>query len=69
MPFEINFVAKNNGGDGHVTVEVMDGGQVIAEKFVAVDGGQFRVMTVELVLEAGEHTISIGDMSATITVE
>ena len=36
---------------------------------MAVDGGQFRVMTVELVLEAGEHTISIGDMSATITVE
>ena len=69
MPFEICFVAENNGGDGHVTVEVMDGGQVIAEKFVAVDGGQFRVMTVELVLEAGEHTISIGDMSATITVE
>ena len=69
VPFEICFVAENNGGDGHVTVEVMDGGQVIAEKFVAVDGGQFRVMTVELTLEAGEHTISIGDMSATITVE
>lgn len=69
VPFEINFVAKNNGGDGHVTVEVMDGGEVIAEKFVAVDEGQFRVMTVELTLEAGEHTISIGDMSAVITVE
>ena len=69
VPFEINFVAKNNGGDGHVTVEVMDGGEVIAEKFVAVDEGQFRVMTVELTLEAGEHTISIGDLSAVITVE
>ena len=69
VPFEINFVAKNNGSDGHMTVQVMDGENVAAEKFVALDEGQFRVITVELTLEAGEHTITVGDMSETIVVE
>lgn len=68
VPFEVSFVAKNNGGDGHVTVQVMDGESVAAEKFVALDEGQFRVITVELTLEAGEHTITVGDMSQTVTV-
>ena len=69
IPFEINFVAKNNGGDGHVTVNVLDGDTKIAEKFVAVDEGQFRVISINLNLEAGEHVIKVGDMSATIIVE
>ena len=69
VPFEINFVAKNNGGDGHVTVQVLDGDTVAAEKFVALDADQFRVITVELTLEAGEHVITVGDMSETIIVE
>ena len=69
VPFEISFVAKNNGGDGHVTVQVMDGENVAAEKFVALDADQFRVITVELTLEAGEHVITVGDMSETIVVE
>lgn len=69
VPFDINFVAKNNGGDGHVTAQIMEGDTVLAEKFVAVDGGQFRVITMEITLDAGEHTISLGDMSTTIVVE
>ena len=69
VPFEINFVAKHNGGDGHVTAQIMEGDTVLAEKFVAVDGGQFRVITMEITLDAGEHTISLGDMSTTIVVE
>ena len=69
VPFEVCFVAKNNGGDGHVTAQIMEGDTVLAEKFVAVDGGQFRVITMELTLDAGEHTISLGDMSTTIVVE
>ncbi len=69
VPFKVSFVAKNNGGDGHMTVQVMDGENVAAEKFVALDEGQFRVISVELTLEAGEHTISVGDMSETIVVE
>ena len=69
VPFEISFVAKNNGADGHVTVQVLDGENVAAEKFVALTDDQFRVITMELTLEAGEHTITVGDMSETIVVE
>lgn len=69
VPFEINFVAKNNGGDGYITVQVLDGNDVIAEKFVALDEDQFRVITIELTLGAGEHIITVGGMSTTITVE
>ncbi len=68
VPFEISFVAENKGGDGHVTVQVLDGDEVIAEKFVALDEDQFRVITIELTLDAGEHVITVGDMSETITV-
>lgn len=69
VPFEVSFVAKNHGGDGHMTVQVLDVDAVAAEKFVALDAGQFRVITVELTLEAGEHVITVGDMSETIVVE
>nr|MBR4280949.1 hypothetical protein [Clostridia bacterium] len=70
VPFEISFVAQNFGGDGHITAQVKDGDAVIAEKFVALDGdGAWRVITIELTLEAGEHVISIGDMAETIVVE
>lgn len=67
--FPINFVAKNNGGDGHVTVQVKDGETVIAEKIVCLDEGQFRVITMDITLEAGEHTISVGDMTAVVTIQ
>lgn len=69
VPFEVSFVAKNNGGDGHMTAQVLDNGEMVAEKFVALDEGQFRVITIELTLEAGEHEITVGDMSETIVVE
>ena len=67
--FEINFLATNKGADGHVTAQVLDNGKLIAEKFIALDAGQFRVITIEIALDAGEHVISVGDMSATIVVE
>lgn len=68
-PFEVWFVAKNNGGDGHVTAQITEGDTVLAEKFVALDAGQFRVITLELTLDAGEHEIALGDMTTTIVVE
>lgn len=69
-PFTIRFVAENTGaGDGLITVPVLDNGEAAAEKVVGVTAGQFRVINVDLVLEAGEHTITVGDLSATVTVE
>ena len=68
--FKISFVAENVGeGDGVTTVQVLDDETVIAEKVVGVTAGQFRVISMEIVLETGEHTIHVGDMTTTITVE
>ena len=35
----------------------------------ALDEGQFRVVSIDVTLEAGEHTISVGGTSKTVTVE
>lgn len=67
--FEINFVAKNNGGAGSLDAQILVDGEVAATKFIGVAEGQFRVISVYLTLEAGVHTISVGDLSTTITVE
>ena len=69
VPFEVNFVAKNNGGAGSLDAEILVDGEVAATKFIGVAEGQFRVISVTLTLEAGEHTISVGDLTTTITVE
>ena len=69
-PFEITFVAENKGsGAGLITVQVKDGNSVVAEKTIGLTENQFRVISMDVVLEAGEHTITVGDMSAAITVE
>ncbi len=68
-PFEVLFVAKNFGGDGHITAQVKADDVVAAEKFICLDEDQFRVISVEVTLEAGEHVITVGDLSATITVQ
>ena len=67
---KISFVAENVGeGDGLITVPVLDNGEAIAEKIVGVAAGQFRVISLEIALESGEHTITVGDLSANIVVE
>ncbi len=67
--FELNFVAKNNGGAGSLDIQVLVDGEVAVTKFVGVAEGQFRVISVMLTLDAGEHTITVGDLTANITVE
>jgi beta-glucosidase len=69
VPFEVCFVAKNNGGTGHIDAQITVDGKVVAEKFVALVEDQFRVITMKVILEAGEHTISLGDMTETIIVQ
>ena len=69
VPFTVSFVAKNNGGAGHVNVQVKDGETVVAEKFVTVAEGAWRVITMEITLEAGEHTLDVNGLTTTVTVE
>lgn len=68
-PFKASFLLWNHGDDGITTVQAYDGDTLIGEKIMAVNGGSWRVVEMELTLEgAGEHTLTIGDLSATITV-
>ncbi len=69
VPFAISFVVTNDGGAGHVNVQVKDGETVLAEKFVTVAEGAWRVITMEITLEAGEHTIDVNGLTTTITAE
>ena len=67
-PFTVYALLRNNGGDGITTVQVKDGDTVVAEKIMTVTGGSWRVVQMEVVLEAGEHTLTLGDQVGTITI-
>ena len=69
VPFTVYTLLWNNGADGVTTVQVKDGDNVIAEKVMAVCGGSWRVVEIEIVLDTvGEHVITVGDLVKTITV-
>ena len=44
-------------------------GELAATKMIAVSAGSFRVVTIPLTLDAGEHVITVGGMTANLTVE
>ncbi len=63
-------IAENSGADGSTTVQVMEGENVLASKYISVEGGSFVIVTIEVPLEgAGEHTLTVGENSIVITVE
>ena len=69
-PFSIYFIAQTNGtGAGTVNAVVTDNGTAIAEKMVALTAGQFRVIPIELTLDAGTHEIEVLGMTKTIEVQ
>lgn len=67
-PFCVYALLRNKGADGMTTVQVKDGDNVIAEKIMTVTENSWRVVEMEITLEAGEHTITVGDQVGTITV-
>ncbi len=70
QPFSIYFIAQNNGtGDGTVNAVVTDNGAPVAEKLVSLTAGQFRVIAIELTLEAGTHEIEVLGMTKTLEVK
>ncbi len=70
VPFTIDMLAENAGADGNVQVNVYEGEKLLATKLVSVQGDSFCVVSLDIVLEgAGEHTVTVGDMSAVITVK
>ncbi len=67
--FPIMFIAQNNGDDGTFVADVYDGENLIASKFVSLDAGQFRVVVINVTLEAGEHELSVCGLTKTVVVE
>ena len=62
-------IAENRGADGSVELEVTEGDQVLASKYISVESGSFVVVTIEVPLEgAGEHTLTVGGNTIVITV-
>lgn len=69
-PFALYMIAENHGADGSTTVEVKEGEQVLASKYISVESDSFVVVTMHVVLEgAGDHTLTVGDNAIVITVE
>ena len=66
--FEISFLVENKGADGYTTVEVYANDQLVDSKFVSVNGGDFRVVSMDITLAAGEYALKVCDMVETITV-
>lgn len=67
-PFTIYALLRNNGGDGMTTTQVLANGEVVAEKMMAVEGESWRVVQIDVTLDAGEYTIQVGDQVGTITI-
>ena len=59
---------RNNGADGITTVQAKANGEVVAEKIMTVEGGSWRVVQMDLTLDAGEYTIEVGDQVGNITI-
>ena len=59
---------NNNGADGITTVQVKANGEVVAEKIYTVCADSWRVVEIDVVLEAGEYTIEVGGQTGTLTV-
>ena len=68
-PFTVYCLLNNNGGDDITTVQAKANGEVVAEKIYTVQGGSWRVVQMDLTLDAGEYEIEIGGLTGKVVVE
>ena len=69
-PFQVQCLLFNDGSDGVTTAQLLVDGELAAQKVMAVNGGSWRIVEFELVIdEAGEHVITLGDLETIITIE
>ena len=67
--FTIYCLLRNNGSDGITTVQAYANDTLVAEKIMTVCGGSWRVVQMDLTLEAGDYTLNVGGQTANITVK
>lgn len=69
VPFTAYFLMWNNGADGITTVQALVDGEVNAEKIMAINGGDWRVVEMQLCIDQpGEHVVTVGPLSKTINI-
>ncbi len=68
-PFTVYCLLRNNGADGITTVKAYANDALVAEKIMTVCGGSWRVVQMELTLEAGDYVLNVGGQTASITVK
>ncbi len=68
QPFTVYALLRNNGADGMTIAQAYANDVLVAEKIMTVEGGSWRVLQMDLTLEAGEYTIKVGDQVGTMTV-
>ena len=68
-PFTVYALLRNNGADGITTAQLKANGEVVAEKIMTVEGGSWRVVQMEITLDAGEYTIELGGQTANLVIE
>ena len=69
VPFTATFLMWNTGDDGITTVQAFVDGELASEKIMAINSGDWRVVEMPITIDVpGEHTITIGDMSAVINI-
>jgi len=69
-PYTVHFLLWNHGGADMINVKAYSGDKVVGEKLMAVNGGSWRVVAMDLVFDTpGEHELTIGDLSATVVVQ
>ena len=56
-------------GDGITIAQAYANGELAAEKIMTVEAGSWRVLQMELTLDAGEYVITVGGQSGTLVVE
>ncbi len=67
-PFTVYALLRNNGADGFTVAQAFANGELAAEKIMTVEGGSWRVVQMDLTLDAGDYEIQIGDQTGNITV-
>ena len=69
-PFSVYCLIWNDGADGVTTVQASVDGELAGEKIMAINGGSWRILQMEIQIDtAGEHEITVGDITKIITVE
>ncbi|MBR5345329.1 MAG: glycoside hydrolase family 3 protein [Clostridia bacterium] len=69
VPFTVYCLMWNNGADGMTIVQALVDGEVNAEKIMAVNSGDWRVLKMDVTIDQpGEHTITVGTITKTINI-